>query len=124
MSALLSSRTARRRGILFTILVAVTLLLMAFSSSPALLELQRGIGFAFRPMQAALDELYGLGHDYRRVLIEQVQAVTAEHITAMARKYFTAPAVAVVTPAPDKLDLGIQPTRTDRDEPEGNPVSQ
>lgn len=55
MSALLATRTARRRGIAFTILLAVTLLLMAFSSNPAVLELQRGVSFAFQPAQRAFD---------------------------------------------------------------------
>jgi rod shape-determining protein MreC len=56
---MLASRTARRRGILFTALLSVTLFLMAFSSSPVVLELQRGINFAFRPIQGALDEVAG-----------------------------------------------------------------
>jgi rod shape-determining protein MreC len=55
----LASRTARRRGILFTALLAVTLLLMAFSSNPVLLEVQRGVNFAFRPIQGTLDEIGG-----------------------------------------------------------------
>jgi rod shape-determining protein MreC len=59
MTGLLASRTARRRGIVFTALLSVTLVLMAFSSAPALLEVQRGINFAFRPIQGALDEVGG-----------------------------------------------------------------
>lgn len=55
MSALLANRAVRRRGIAFTILIAVTFLLMAFSSNPALLELQRGVSFAFAPIQRSLD---------------------------------------------------------------------
>jgi len=58
-SNLLANRVARRRGILFTVLLAVTLVLMAFSTHPALLELQRGMNFAFRPIQGALDEVAG-----------------------------------------------------------------
>ena len=61
MTTLLSSRTARRRGIAFTILIAVSLLLMAFSSNPAVLEVQRGIGFAFRPIQSVLADVAGSG---------------------------------------------------------------
>lgn len=59
MTEFLGNRAARRRGIAFTILVAVTLLLMAFSSSPAVLEFQRGVSFAFRPIQGALDQVAG-----------------------------------------------------------------
>jgi rod shape-determining protein MreC len=59
MTGLLATRTARRRGIAFTILVAISLLLMAFSSNPVVLELQRGVSFAFRPIQGALDEVAG-----------------------------------------------------------------
>ncbi|HEY7590064.1 MAG TPA: rod shape-determining protein MreC [Candidatus Limnocylindrales bacterium] len=54
-----AGRRARRRGILFTVLLAATLVLMAFSSSPAVLEVQRGLNYALRPVQGALDELMG-----------------------------------------------------------------
>ena len=54
MTSLLADRTARRRGIVFTVLLVITLFLMAFSSNPAVTEVQSGIGFAFRPIQAAL----------------------------------------------------------------------
>jgi rod shape-determining protein MreC len=53
-SGLLANRAARRRTIAFAILMAVTLLLMAFSSLPPVQELQRGVGYAFRPFQSAL----------------------------------------------------------------------
>lgn len=59
MTSLLATRTARRRGITFTVLIAITLVLMAFSSNPAVIELQRGVNFAFQPIQRALD---GLAH--------------------------------------------------------------
>ena len=57
MTSLLATRAARRRGIVFTILLVVTLLLMGFSSNPTLREVQSGIGFAFRPIQVALDQV-------------------------------------------------------------------
>jgi rod shape-determining protein MreC len=59
MSSLLATRTARRRSIAFTVLVAVTLVMMAFSTNPGVRELQSGVGFAFRPIQGALDEVAG-----------------------------------------------------------------
>jgi rod shape-determining protein MreC len=54
MTPLLSNRKARRRGIVFTVLLVVTLLLMAFSANPAVLELKRGLQFALRPIQGAV----------------------------------------------------------------------
>jgi rod shape-determining protein MreC len=54
MTSLLATRQARRRGIVFTILLAVTLLLMAFSANPYVLEMQRGLSFALRPFQGAI----------------------------------------------------------------------
>ena len=57
MNSLLANRTARRRGVTYALLLAVTLILMAFSSSPAIGELQRGVGFAFRPIQGALNDV-------------------------------------------------------------------
>ena len=56
MTSLLATRAARRRGIVFTVLLLVSALLMAFSSNPAVQEVQNGIGFAFRPIQVALDQ--------------------------------------------------------------------
>jgi rod shape-determining protein MreC len=54
MTTLLSNRRVRRRGIVFTVLVVITLLLMAFSANPAVLELKRGLQFALRPIQGAI----------------------------------------------------------------------
>ena len=48
MTTLLANRQARRRGIVFTILIAITLLMMAFSSNPFIQEAQRGLSFALR----------------------------------------------------------------------------
>jgi rod shape-determining protein MreC len=54
MTTLFATRTARRRAITFSVLLAVSLLLMAISSSPFVAELQRGVGYAFRPLQSAV----------------------------------------------------------------------
>jgi rod shape-determining protein MreC len=55
MNSILTSRTTRRRLIAYVLLLATTLILMAFSQSAPVNELQRGVGFAFRPVQSALD---------------------------------------------------------------------
>jgi rod shape-determining protein MreC len=57
VNSLLANRTTRRRGVAYVVLVAITLILMAFSSSPAVGELQRGVGFAFRPIQSAFNDV-------------------------------------------------------------------
>ena len=54
MTSALSSRQTRRRGIVFTVLIAITLLLMAFSANPYIQEAQRGLSFALRPFQGAI----------------------------------------------------------------------
>lgn len=59
MTAVFATRTARRRAITFSVLLAVSLLLMAISGSPIVVELQRGVGFAFRPLQSAIDSVAG-----------------------------------------------------------------
>lgn len=59
MTALLATKTARRRGIAFVLLLAVCLLMMAFSGNPAVRELQHGVIYAFQPMQRALDGIAG-----------------------------------------------------------------
>jgi rod shape-determining protein MreC len=51
---LAASRQARRRGITFTILLAVTLLMMAFSANPYVQDFQSGMSFALRPLQGAI----------------------------------------------------------------------
>jgi rod shape-determining protein MreC len=54
MTTILANRQARRRGIAFAILIAITLLLMAFSGNPLVQEVQRGLSFALRPFQGAI----------------------------------------------------------------------
>lgn len=70
-------------------------------------------------MQAALDELYGLGYNYRRQFIANVESVTLADVGRMAAKYFTTPVVTVVTPAPDAVNIGVEPLRIDSDESAG-----
>jgi rod shape-determining protein MreC len=57
MTAILASKAARRRGIVFTILLVITLLMMAFSSNPAVRDVQNGVSFAFRPVQGVIDDV-------------------------------------------------------------------
>jgi rod shape-determining protein MreC len=80
VTAFLATRTARRRGIAFTVLLAITLLLMAFSSNPAVLEVQRGVSFAFRPIQGALDELAGGAARLGSALLE-IERLRADNTT-------------------------------------------
>jgi zinc protease len=56
-------------------------------------------------MQAALDELYGLGYDYRNRLAEAYRAMTPEDILRVARKYIALPYVTcVTTPRPELVE--------------------
>jgi rod shape-determining protein MreC len=57
MTTVAASKQARRRGITFAVLIAITLLLMAFSSNPYLREFQRGFQFALTPFQDALSSV-------------------------------------------------------------------
>ena len=59
MTTLISTRAARRRTVAYVVVVAATLVLMAFSSNPLVRDVQSGIGFAFRPIQGALDGVAG-----------------------------------------------------------------
>lgn len=59
MTQMLADRAARRRWIAFSILLAVSLLFMAFSSTPVVRDLQGGLRFAFQPIQGALDGVAG-----------------------------------------------------------------
>ncbi len=57
MTVVFGSRIARRRSIAFGVLVAISVLLMVLSSSGPIVEVQKGVAFAFRPIQAALDSV-------------------------------------------------------------------
>jgi zinc protease len=67
-------------------------------------------------MQAALDELYGLGYDYRDGFADAVRQVTLEDVREVARQYLTHPVIAVVTPQPDEVRFGMEPTAVENDE--------
>jgi rod shape-determining protein MreC len=57
MTTIAGSKQARRRAITFAVLIAITLLLMAFSGNPYLREFQRGFQFALTPFQDALSSV-------------------------------------------------------------------
>ena len=59
MTTFSADRILRRRSIVFTVLVSVSLVMMAFSSNPLVRELQSGVGFAFRPIQGVLSDVAG-----------------------------------------------------------------
>jgi rod shape-determining protein MreC len=55
VSSVLATRATRRRGLAFLVLLLISVMLMAFSSNPIVREVQSAIGFAFRPMEGAMD---------------------------------------------------------------------
>jgi len=57
MTSLLASRTTRRRSIVFIVLLALTLVMMAVSSNQAVKDFQSAVHFALRPVQGALDSV-------------------------------------------------------------------
>jgi rod shape-determining protein MreC len=57
VTSLSGDRIARRRTILFGALLAISVGLMVVSSTGPALELQRGVAFAFRPIQGGLDSI-------------------------------------------------------------------
>ncbi len=54
MTTTAATKPNRRRGIAFAVLIAVTMLLMAFSANPYIQEAQRAFQFALTPFQSAL----------------------------------------------------------------------
>jgi rod shape-determining protein MreC len=50
----LAGRSARRQVVLYVVLLALSMLLLAFSGSAPIQELRRGIGFAMSPIQETL----------------------------------------------------------------------
>ena len=57
MTTLFATRAARRRAVAFTVLLSISLILMAISSSPGVTEFQNAIGFALRPIQGAIHDV-------------------------------------------------------------------
>jgi rod shape-determining protein MreC len=55
-AAVFSNKVVRRRAITFSVLLAVSFVLMAISSSPIVIELQKGVAYAFSPVQGLLDD--------------------------------------------------------------------
>ncbi|MEP7360779.1 MAG: rod shape-determining protein MreC [Chloroflexota bacterium] len=51
---LLKARSVRRQIVVYVLLIAFSMLLLAFSSSPPVLQLRRGVGFAMAPIQQTL----------------------------------------------------------------------
>jgi rod shape-determining protein MreC len=58
-AAVFSNKLVRRRAIIYTVLLAVSFVLMAISSSPIIIELQKGVAYAFSPVQGVLDDTAG-----------------------------------------------------------------
>ena len=57
MTTMFATRAARRRAVTFTILLSVSLILMAISSSPGATEFQNAMAYALRPIQGALHDV-------------------------------------------------------------------
>ena len=54
MTTMFATRIARRRAVAFTVLLSISLMLMAVSSSPLVTEFQNAMHFALRPVQGAI----------------------------------------------------------------------
>ena len=78
MSAIFANRPARRRAVAYLSVLVLSLVMMAASANPLVVELQRGLGFAFRPVQSALD---GFGHDVSSIAdaIGEIDALRTEN---------------------------------------------
>ena len=85
MSALLASKSARRHAVAYIALLVVSMLLLALSSNPFLVDLRQGVAFAFKPFSTAVD---GIAGDVRSIfstiveidqLRQENQALQAEN---------------------------------------------
>src|SRR5580765_3690950 len=97
MTSLFATRASRRRAVAFTILLALSLILMAISSSPGITEFQSAMAYALRPVQgaihsvadsvanavAAVGEIQGL-HSDNAALRRENERLTADNIRAKA----------------------------------------
>ena len=97
MTTLFANRAARRRVVAFTILLSISLILMAISSSPGITEFQRAMAYALKPVQgvihdvadsvasavAAVGEIQGL-HSDNAALRRENERLTADNLRAQA----------------------------------------
>ena len=97
MTTLFATRAGRRRAVAFTILLALSLILMAISSSPGITEFQNAVAYALRPVQGAIHEvaatvssavsavgeIQGL-HSDNAALRRENERLTADNIRAQA----------------------------------------
>lgn len=79
-----ATRASRRRGLAYAMLVAASLLMLAFSSNPFMLDLRRGFGFAFAPLQGALSGVTRAGLDVVDAIAE-IDRLRAENRILQAR---------------------------------------
>ena len=56
-------------------------------------------------MQAALDELYGLGFSFSEVLPEALGKIELNDVRDAARRFLQQPVIVVITPKPQMLRL-------------------
>lgn len=64
------------------------------------LHAQENTTIAEQAQQAALDELYGLGHDYSKTFEARIRAVTLADVTAAARRVFGRSVLVTSSPSP------------------------
>ena len=66
------------------------------------LHAQDNTTIASQAQQAALDELYGLGHGYDKTFDQRMTAVTRDDVIGVARKYLSGPHVLVTSSPEDR----------------------
>ena len=66
------------------------------------LHAQENTTIGDQAQQAALDELYGLGYDYRKTFDARIEAVKLKDVVEVARKYFGNHVL--VTSSPEKKE--------------------
>ena len=86
MATVVNSRAGRRRGVAFGTLVAISVVLMIFSSNPFVRTVQNGMGFALRPIAGDFAfALFALGIIGTGLLAVPVLAGSAAYaVTEMA----------------------------------------
>jgi rod shape-determining protein MreC len=65
-----ATRASRRRGLVYAVFVAASLVLLALSRNPMMLELRRGFGFAFAPIQGVFSGITRVGLDVADAITE------------------------------------------------------
>ena len=66
---------------------------------------------------SALDELYGLGFDFRKTREQRIRSITLDEVREVARRRFASPGRVIATVHPPAAAVGASPSNSPQQPP-------